>query len=148
LISFASIYPIITLSALKPAPLGLLIENSSPLPTEFVGITPNNSQEFLLPWLPKSLLGEFLGVFGPVGLFLVVFSMAFAAQYFYLKAIKNNDMTIAAIIGASLIAAFLLSLQYPSRVTMRIYSLTYLVPLLVLLARTFLHRRSKIKIDP
>ncbi len=147
LISFASIYPIITLSALKPAPLGLLIENSSPFPTEFLGINPNNSLEFLLPWLPKSLLGEFLGVFGPVGLFLVVFSMAFAAQYFYLKAIKNNAMTIAAIIGASLIAAFLLSLQYPSRVTMRIYSLTYLVPLSVLVVRTFVQGRSKIKID-
>ena len=143
LISFASIYPIVTLSVLKPAPMGLILENSSPLPTEFLGLSPNNSAEFLLPWLPKALLGEFLGLFGVLGLLLIVFAMALAAEFFYLKATKNNQMTLAAVIGASLIAAFLLSLQYPSRVTMRIYSLTYLAPLAVLAIKSFVRNRRR-----
>jgi hypothetical protein len=129
-ISYASSYPIISLSALKPVPLAVLLANANPLPTELLGLTPNANIEFILPWLPKSFLGELLGSVGIFGLFFVVFVMAFLGQYFYSKSISRNDMTLALLVGAILVATFVISFQYPSRVTLRIYSFVYLAPLI------------------
>jgi iron complex transport system permease protein len=140
-ISFASSYPIISLSIYSVVPATLLLINANPLPTEFLGIAPNNSAEFILPWLPKAVIGEIYGAVGPIGLFTSMVIMGAIAMYFYGRATKRGEAFLALAIGVVFIASILLSLQYPSRVVFRIYSLTYLLPLLVWLWRSVTNKK-------
>lgn len=128
LISISSSYPIISLSIHSVVPAALLITNANPLPTEFLGIAPNNSAEFILPWLPKAVLGELYGAFGPYGTFFWILGMSLIALFFYGRAASRGQSLLALAIGVIFVATILLALQYPTRVVFRIYSLTYLLP--------------------
>lgn len=132
-ISIASIYPIMTLSSQLKVPQDVLLINANPLPTEILGISPNNSVEFILPWLPKALIGELYGSFGPWGFVIWILSMSLLSLYLYSRAAKAGKSLLALGIGLVFVVSMLLALQYPSRVVFRVFSIVYIAPMLLAL---------------
>ena len=124
-VSIVSIYPITNISASSPIDPRVIILNANPLPSELLGLNADNSSELILPWLPKSLLGEMLGTFGILGLFLSIILVASIALAALRYASNRNQNLILLVISASFVLALLSALQYPSRVSLRFFSTIY-----------------------
>lgn len=124
-VSVVSIYPITNISASSPIDPRIIWLNANPLPSELLGLNADNSSELILPWLPKSLLGEMLGTFGIGGLFFAVILVASIALAALRYASTRGQNLIVLVISVSFVLALLSALQYPSRVSLRFFSTIY-----------------------
>jgi hypothetical protein len=131
IVSIASIYPITNISASSPIDPSIILLNANPLPSELLGLENSNSSELILPWLPKSLIGELLGTFGVIGVITAFALMATLALVVIRFASRRNQDLVAIVVGLSLSLALLSALQYPSRISLRFFSAVYFAPVLV-----------------
>lgn len=134
-VSVSSIYPIVNISATYPMDPGIIFQNANPLPSDILSLSPNVSNELILPWLPKAFLGEMLGTFGVQGLALVVVLWASVTLIAINYASGKGRNLIAIFIGVAFSLSLLSALQYPSRISFRFFSAVYFAMLFLALSR-------------
>jgi len=127
-------FPITELSAESYIDPWVLVKNANPLPSGYLDLQ-QTGQEFLLPWLPKSFLGEMTAGFGIVGTFILFFAVGVLSNYVYSRYASTGRRDLSVVILLITVAFAFLSTQYPSRVSLRIASLLYLIPFTVWLVQ-------------
>ena len=134
-VSVSSIYPIVNISATYPMDPGTILQNANPLPSDILSLSPNVSNELILPWLPMAFLGELLGTFGAQGLALVIVFWSSVTLFAINYATAKERNLIAIFIGAAFSLALLSALQYPSRISFRFFSAVYFALLFLAFSR-------------